>query len=126
MSESRGYIQGVSWNKKYNLVSSLGGDRSCRTYNEKGKLLCKTYKSVLDMKEGSKSKKKVENSNMTDETKSTTVVDPPEGEVKDKGKVDKLNSKSQLKEKEVRFFHDETFKGFFRRLCWSNDGKLKF
>jgi len=125
LSESRGYIQGVSWNKKYNLVSSLGGDRACRTYNgTNGKLLCKTYKSVLDMKERSKSKKKVENSVQTDETKSTTVVDPPEVEGKDAGKVDKLNSKSQLKEKEVRFFHDETFKGFFRRLCWSNDGEL--
>ena len=25
--------------------------------------------------------------------------------------------------KSVRLFHDDTFKGFFRRLHWSNDGK---
>merc|ERR1719225_953313 len=32
--------------------------------------------------------------------------------------------KEATKAKEVRLFHDETFKGFFRRLSWSNDGEI--
>ena len=33
--------------------------------------------------------------------------------------------KDSKEEKSVRLFHDDTFKGFFRRLSWSNDGELR-
>lgn len=42
----------------------------------------------------------------------------------DKPKDGKKDGKSEGTEKHVRLFHDDTFKGFFRRLSWSNDGKI--
>ena len=35
---------------------------------------------------------------------------------------EKSEGKVEPTEKNVRLFHDDTFKGFFRRLSWSNDG----
>merc|ERR1712098_863675 len=57
-SDSRGYIQGVSWNKKHNLVSTLSSDRSCRTYNSSTKkLISKNYKAHLNLNDESSKKK---------------------------------------------------------------------
>ena len=41
-------------------------------------------------------------------------------EAKGDGEAEGSRSKE---EKSVRLFHDDTFKGFFRRLAWSNDGE---
>ena len=49
-TESRGYVQGVSWNKKHPLVSSLSSDRVCRTYNtDTKKLVGRSYKANLQI-----------------------------------------------------------------------------
>ena len=119
MSDSRGYVQGVSWNKKHNLVSTLSSDRVCRTYNNATKkLISKCYKSNLQLSNDSKKKKKEdvktgEDTGQSAEGKATESSEAKEGAADNKGS----------KEKEVRLFHDETFKGFFRRLTWSPDGK---
>lgn len=120
-SDSRGFVQGVSWNKKHNILSTLGSDRSCRTYNSTtNKIISKTYKSGLNLKVDSAPKKKKEvkpsEAPVTSETSDKEVVDN-----KDEKKEE---IKEPIKEKEVRLFHDETFKGFFRRLSWSNDGEI--
>ena len=38
--------------------------------------------------------------------------------------VKEPETKVEIKERELRMFHDETFKGFFRRLSWSPDGEV--
>merc|ERR1711915_722164 len=114
-SDSRGFVQGVSWNKKHNIISTLGSDRSCRSYNSNTKkIISKTYKSVLNLKGESAAKKKKEE-------KSDPILD---AEKSDPQPVAVEGGIDQVKEKEVRLFHDETFKGFFRRLSWSPDGEL--
>ena len=42
----------------------------------------------------------------------------------DKEKEKEGETKVENKERELRLFHDETFKGFFRRLSWSPDGEV--
>merc|ERR1719431_730812 len=44
--------------------------------------------------------------------------------VDDAAKPDDSSGKKKDVDKSVRLFHDDTFKGFFRRLSWSNDGEL--
>jgi len=119
-SDSRGFVQGVAWNKKHNILSTLGSDRNCRSYNTNTKkIISKTYKSVLNLKDDSvKKKKDVKTSDVPDASNNS------DSKVDDKGEKKKEESKEVTKEKEVRLFHDETFKGFFRRLSWSNDGEL--
>lgn len=126
-SDSRGFVQGVSWNKKHNIISTLGSDRSCRSYNSNTKkIISKTYKSVLNLKGESAAKKKKEEKSdpILDVEKSDpqpVAVEVGIDQVKEK---EKGKEKDVVKEKEVRLFHDETFKGFFRRLSWSNDGEI--
>eukprot|EP00092_Neocalanus_flemingeri_P016294 GFUD01017639.1.p1 GENE.GFUD01017639.1~~GFUD01017639.1.p1 ORF type:complete len:619 (-),score=181.80 GFUD01017639.1:307-2163(-) len=120
-SDSRGFVQGVSWNKKHNILSTLGSDRACRSYNTNSKkIISKTYKSVLNLKDETvvKKKKDVKPSEVEDSTK------PSETKPVNKEEEKKEETKEPTKEKEVRLFHDETFKGFFRRLSWSNDGEI--
>ena len=115
----------MSWNKKHNIISTLGSDRSCRSYNSNTKkIISKTYKSVLNLKGESAAKKKKEEKSdpILDAEKSDpqpVAVEVGIDQVKEK---EKGKEKDVVKEKEVRLFHDETFKGFFRRLSWSNDG----
>ena len=111
----------MSWNKKHNILSTLGSDRNCRSYNTTNKkMISKTYKSVLNLKDDSGNKKKsdVKVSDTTDATKPSDI-----NTVEKEGDNNKEIVKEATKAKEVRLFHDETFKGFFRRLSWSNDGK---
>lgn len=130
-SDSRGFVQGVSWNKKHNILSTLGSDRSCRSYNTTSKkIINKTYKSVLNLKDESVAKKNkdVKPSEAPDVNKTDKPSEAPDAtktsETEPVKKAEKKITKESTKEKEVRFFHDETFKGFFRRLSWSNDGEL--
>lgn len=119
-SDSRGFVQGVSWNKKHNILSTLGSDRNCRSYNASNKkMISKTYKSVLNLKDDSVQKKKIDvkASDSSDTSKPSDIKTVEKEEKKE-------DSKEAIKAKELRLFHDETFKGFFRRLSWSNDGEL--
>ena len=72
---------------------------------------------MLNLKDESANKKKndVKVSGTTDASK-PSEINTVEGDNKE-------IVKEATKAKEVRLFHDETFKGFFRRLSWSNDGK---
>ena len=127
-SESRGYVQGVSWNSKHSLVSSLSSDRACRTYNvNTKKVVAKLYKANLQMSLGptkqKKKNQKVEtekSETAKEETSAGVKVDDKEKDVEKK--VEEPDAK--VENKELRLFHDETFKGFFRRLSWSPDGEL--
>ena len=49
-----------------------------------------------------------------------TDKEPEDKEPEDKGDV---KGEDKAAAKSVRLFHDDTFKGFFRRLQWSNDGR---
>jgi len=113
-SDSRGFIQGVAWNKRHEIVSTLASDRSCRSYNSKTmKLVSKTYKCTLNLNQG-------RNQNSVKE-KNENVLETEDGKRNEKSSGDKDDTN---KEKNVRLFHDDTFKGFFRRLNWSEDGEV--
>jgi len=134
LSDSRGFVQGVAWNPKHNMFSTVGSDRSCRTYNSKAmKLMSKTYKCTLNMEGYGKSKsaakkKKVDEKEKKKEEEAAAALKPKDSSVKDDDQVDEEKEGAEKKKKRedqsVRLFHDDTFKGFFRRLCWSNDGEL--
>lgn len=143
LSDSRGFVQGVAWNPKHNMLSTVGSDRSCRTYNSKSmKLMSKTYKCTLNMEGYGKSKsagkkkkvdekeikKKVgekEGDQKEEDTAALELKSPKASSVnKDGGGQDEEEKKKKREDQSVRLFHDDTFKGFFRRLCWSNDGEL--
>ena len=87
--------------------------RRCRFYNSTSrKRIGETYKAFLNLNlEKKKKKKKTE----------TSEEGTPDVE-----KIEEKEEKIETTEKNVRLFHDDTFKGFFRRLSWSNDGKLRF
>jgi len=142
-SDSRGFIQGVSWNKKHPLMSTIGGDRTCRTYSAgpNKKLIYKTYKATLNLKNNPSGEKKKQTGDKLTSDKKTdepsnkedkpidemNVDDPQANKVTTDNKDDKDKPSEDAKkplEKSVRLFHDDTFKGFFRRLSWSNDGEL--
>ena len=127
----------MSWNKKHNIVSTLSSDRACRTYNTATKkIVTKSYKANLNLNdEAGKKKKVVGPSKQSDaaegakeESGDSKNSDDKKGEEKSKGGKGAAagDRRAQTKEKEVRLYHDETFKGFFRRLSWSNDGKLDY
>lgn len=128
-TESRGYVQGVSWNKKHPLVSSLSSDRVCRTYNtDTKKLVGRSYKASLQINTAAPTqKKKIKKETEGEKTGETPGEEKEkEGEEKqekEEGKETK-ETKVENKERELRLFHDETFKGFFRRLSWSPDGEV--
>jgi len=140
LSDSRGFVQGVAWNPKHNMLSTVGSDRSCRTYNSKVmKLMSKTYKCTLNMeghgksKSAGKKKKVVEKENKTKEEETEKkqedevlkLKSPKDSSVKEvEDEKEGAEKKKKREDQSVRLFHDDTFKGFFRRLCWSNDGEL--
>lgn len=135
-SDSRGFIQGVSWNKKHPLIATLGNDRTCRTYSSATKkLLFKSYKANLNFKGSSTEVKKKKQTNTDvlepaefDKPSDKMDIDDPKPDTDNINKegADKPTEESDAKklEKSVRLFHDDTYKGFFRRLSWSNDGEL--
>jgi chromatin assembly factor 1 subunit B len=142
MDDSQGFVQGVAWNPKHSILATLSSDRKCRFYNSTSrKLIGKTYKAFLNlelenkvlMKKKKKTKEKEkEGDNPALETEKEKCEGEEEKEEKSEGK-EKKEEKSEGKEgkegkdgveKNVRLFHDDTFKGFFRRLSWSNDGEL--
>ena len=141
-TESRGYVQGVSWNKKHALVSSLSSDRVCRTYNtDTKKLVARSYKANLQINTAAppqKKKTKKETTegaktgeNQTEEKQGEKEKEDEEKkereeekEKEEEGKEKEGETKVENKERELRLFHDETFKGFFRRLSWSPDGEV--
>ena len=113
----------MSWNKKYNLVSTLSSDRSCRTYNSSSKkLISKNYKANLNLNDESSKKKAIKEKSET--ANKDSKANGKELLGNDGKSKDSKASETKQKEKEVRLYHDETFKGFFRRLTWSTDGKL--
>ena len=125
-TESRGYVQGVSWNKKHPVVSSLSSDRVCRTYHtDTKKLVARSYKANLQINTGSTAQKKNTKKEKTDGEK---IGDNPGeekvGEKEEDKETKEKEAKVESKERELRLFHDETFKGFFRRLSWSPDGEV--
>jgi len=135
LSDSRGFVQGVAWNPKHNMLSTVGSDRSCRTYNSKAmKLMSKTYKCTLNMEGHGKSKsagkKKKENKKKEEETEKkqegeALKLTPKDSSVKEvEDEKESAEKKKKREDQSVRLFHDDTFKGFFRRLSWSNDGEL--
>ena len=81
------------------------------------KLISKSYKANLSLTDESSKKKQKK------ELPKSSESDFKDSEASKSSKSQEIDGKSQSKEKEVRLFHDETFKGFFRRLSWSNDGK---
>lgn len=111
LSEAKSFVQGVAWNPKLPLLATHSSDRACRVYNSNTKkMIAKTYKACLNLPNQGKSKKKVE---------------PKDAEKAD-GSSEKAESgpTAATEDKMVRLFHDDTFKGFFRRLSWSPDGEL--
>ena len=115
-------------------MSTLSSDRACRTYNTATKkIVSKSYKANLNLNDEASKKKKVAPSK---ETGAADGVKESEAKTSDnkeeisttggKEAAGDRKDKSKEKEKEVRLYHDETFKGFFRRLSWSNDGKDVF
>merc|ERR550519_22103 len=131
LSDSRGFVQGVAWNPKHNMLSTVGSDRSCRTYNSKAmKLMSKTYKCTLNMEGHGKSKsagkkKKEEETEKKQEGEALKLKSPKDSSVKEvEDEKESAEKKKKREDQSVRLFHDDTFKGFFRRLSWSNDGEL--
>ena len=126
----------MSWNKKHNLVATLSSDRACRTYNTKTKkIVSKSYKANLTLNDEASKKKKVGSTKETGASEGAKESEDKnsdnKGEVKSKAKGGKeaagdRKASSKEKEKEVRLYHDETYKGFFRRLSWSNDGNILY
>jgi len=111
LAEAKSFVQGVAWNPKLPLLATHSSDRACRVYNSTTKkMIAKTYKASLNLPNQGKSKKKVE----------------PKDAEKAAGDPEKAESvpTAAPEDKMVRLFHDDTFKGFFRRLAWSPDGEL--
>ena len=77
LSDSRGYVQGVSWNRKHNLVSTLSSDRACRTYNAANKkLVAKSYKANFNLNDDAGKKKK----------EPAKLVEQPKADIPEEGK----------------------------------------
>ena len=96
-TESRGYVQGVSWNKKHALVSSLSSDRVCRTYNtDTKKLVARSYKANLQINTaGPAQKKKVKK-----ETTEGAKTGENQGEEKEKEGEEEKKEEEKEGEKE--------------------------
>ena len=138
-AESRGYVQGVSWNAKHSIVSSLSSDRACRVYNvNTKKVVAKLYKANLQMSDATNKQKKKKGKKEKSETAKEVIEESKEkeGEAVERKEEEKEKEVVSMEEagvkepteksenKDLRLFHDETFKGFFRRLSWSPDGEL--
>ena len=94
--------------------------------------MSKTYKCTLNMEGHGKSKsaarkKKEDDKESKKKAEGKEGTSAPETSATSKDPSDKIEDEKERKKREdqsVRLFHDDTFKGFFRRLCWSNDGEL--
>ncbi|XP_050507028.1 chromatin assembly factor 1 subunit B [Diabrotica virgifera virgifera] len=84
MSDHKGFVQGVAWDPKNQILATISTDRICRIFDVTGKHV----KSRIH-----------------------------------KGKLPVPNDHF-LYEKECKFFYDDTFKSFFRRLQFTPDGSL--
>ncbi|CAG9836922.1 unnamed protein product [Diabrotica balteata] len=84
MSDHKGFVQGVAWDPKNQLLATISTDRICRIFDVTGKQV----KSRIH-----------------------------------KGKLPVPDSHF-LYDKECKFFYDDTFKSFFRRLQFTPDGSL--
>ncbi|XP_018318625.1 chromatin assembly factor 1 subunit B isoform X1 [Agrilus planipennis] len=83
-AESKGFVQGVSWDPKNQYIALLSSDRVCRVADRITKQIkFKSFRGHLPVPES-----------------------------------------HSLYEKDVKYFHDDTFKSFFRRLSFSPDGNL--
>jgi len=102
-------------------------------------LLVKDKKDKKDKKESSKTENKTETTESKSDEATSKIQEKSENLEKSNSgdqkkcddkqeKMDTDEKKSEEKKKdekcEVRLFHDDTFKGFFRRLTWSMDGEL--
>ncbi|XP_030768428.1 chromatin assembly factor 1 subunit B, partial [Sitophilus oryzae] len=85
LSDHKGFVQGVAWDPKNQIIATLSTDRVCRIFDSLGK-----------------------------QVKARIC----------KGKLNLLPDNHSLKDKEVKYFHDDTFKSFFRRLQFTPDGSL--
>ncbi|XP_060526441.1 chromatin assembly factor 1 subunit B [Cylas formicarius] len=84
LTDHKGFVQGVCWDPKNQLIASISTDKICRVFDTTGKQIkARINKGKLSV---------------------------PENHV--------------LYNKEVKFFHDDTFKSFFRRLQFTPDGSL--
>ncbi|CAG9861270.1 unnamed protein product [Phyllotreta striolata] len=84
LSDHKGFVQGVAWDPKDQLLATISTDRICRIFDKSGKQVKKRiYKGFVPV--------------------------PDE---------------HFLHEKECKYFHDDTFKSFFRRLQFTPDGSL--
>jgi len=79
----------------------------------------------LKEKENKKEEKETENKKQEGEEalKLKSPKSSSAKEVEDE-KEESGEKKKRREDQSVRLFHDDTFKGFFRRLSWSNDGEL--
>lgn len=84
MTDHKGFVQGVAWDPKNQILATISTDRMCRIFDITGKQV----------------KARIH-----------------------KGKLP-LPTNHSLYDKESKFFHDDTFKSFFRRLQFSPDGSL--
>ncbi|XP_050293683.1 chromatin assembly factor 1 subunit B [Anthonomus grandis grandis] len=85
LSDHKGFVQGVAWDPKNRLISTISTDRVCRIFDPLGKQV----------------KARIQ-----------------------KGKITSVPDSHFLKDKDCKYFHDDTFKSFFRRLQFSPDGSL--
>ncbi|XP_072384922.1 uncharacterized protein Caf1-105 isoform X2 [Diabrotica undecimpunctata] len=84
MSDHKGFVQGVAWDPKNQLLATISTDRICRIFDVTGKQVkSRIHKGKLPV---------------------------PDGHF--------------LYDKECKFFYDDTFKSFFRRLQFTPDGSL--
>ncbi|KAJ8940799.1 hypothetical protein NQ318_007885, partial [Aromia moschata] len=84
LSDHKGFVQGVAWDPKDQVIATISTDRVCRIFDTSGKHV----KARIS-----------------------------------KGQLP-VSSTHYLYEKNVKYFHDDTFKSFFRRLQFSPDGSL--
>ncbi|XP_057657909.1 uncharacterized protein LOC130894897 [Diorhabda carinulata] len=84
MTDHKGFVQGVAWDPKNQILATISTDRMCRIFDISGKQVkARIYKGKLPLP------------------------------------IDHC-----LYDKESKYFHDDTFKSFFRRLQFSPDGSL--
>merc|ERR1719234_2156786 len=76
-------------------------------------------------KSAAKKKKVSDEKEKKKEEEATAALKPKDGDAQvDEEKEEGAEKKKKRADQSVRLFRDDTFKGFFRRLCWSNDGEL--
>ncbi|ENN76398.1 hypothetical protein D910_11396, partial [Dendroctonus ponderosae] len=83
LTDHKGFVQGVAWDPKNQILATISTDRVCRIFDNTGKHV----------------KARIQKGKIT-----------AEGHF--------------LKDKDAKYFHDDTFKSFFRRLQFTPDGSL--